>query len=111
MATIYMSVMGKQGIREVGEQIVSKIDYFKKSLEAKSLGKVKFNSPYFKEIAIDFGKDIGEINQKLMDKGFLGGYDLGKDYPQLQGVMLICVTEKRSREEIDGFIQALEEVL
>lgn len=111
MATIYMSVMGKQGIREVGEQIVSKIDYLKDQLESNSLGKIKFSSPFFKEIAVDFGKDITDLNKKLLEKGFLGGYDLGKDYPDLKGVMLLCVTEKRSKSEIDGLVQAIKEVL
>ncbi|MDO4720106.1 MAG: aminomethyl-transferring glycine dehydrogenase subunit GcvPA [Peptostreptococcaceae bacterium] len=111
MATIYMSVMGKQGITEVSEQIISKLAYLKKRLEEKSLGKIRFNVPCYKEIAVDFGKDISELNAKLLEKGFLGGYDLGRDYPELKGNMLICVTEKRSKEEIDGFINALEEVL
>lgn len=111
MATIYMSVMGKQGITEVSEQILSKLAYLKKRLEEKSLGKIRFNAPCYKEIVVDFGKDVTELNAKLLEKGFLGGYDLGRDYPELKGNMLICVTEKRSKEEIDGFINALEEVL
>ncbi|MNC77163.1 putative glycine dehydrogenase (decarboxylating) subunit 1 [compost metagenome] len=48
------------------------------------------------------------VNSKLAQEGYLGGYDLGRDYPELAGHMLVAVTEKRSKEEIDQFASALE---
>lgn len=48
------------------------------------------------------------LQLKLLDAGFIGGYELGKSYPELAGHMLIAVTERRSKEEIDEFARVLE---
>ena len=52
-------------------------------------------------------KPVKEINQKLLQKGIIGGYDLGRDYPELANHMLVAVTEQRSKEEIDIFVKEL----
>lgn len=51
---------------------------------------------------------MSAVNSKLLKEGYLGGYDLGRDYPELSGHMLVAVTEKRSKTEIDEFASALE---
>lgn len=51
---------------------------------------------------------MSAINSRLLKEGFLGGYDLSRDYPELAGHMLVAVTEKRSKTEIDEFASALE---
>ena len=52
-------------------------------------------------------KPVKEINQKLLASNIIGGYDLGRDYPELQNHMLIAVTELRTKEEIDTFVTEL----
>lgn len=69
-----------------------------------------FSAPYFNEFVLKLpkGSEVSEINSKLIKAGYLGGYDLGRDYPELAGHMLVAVTEKRSKTEIDQFASALE---
>ena len=50
---------------------------------------------------------VQEVNRLLLKKGIIGGYDLGRDYPELEGCMLVAVTELRTREEIDTFAKEL----
>jgi glycine dehydrogenase subunit 1 len=52
--------------------------------------------------------DLKAVNSKLLKAGFIGGYDLGTAYPELKGHMLIAVTERRSKDEIDRFVRELE---
>lgn len=53
---------------------------------------------------------VAEINEQLIQKGIIGGYDLGQDYPHLQNTMLVAVTETNSREEIDALVAELKEI-
>ena len=72
-----------------------------------------FSSPFFNEFAVKLpeGTNVKEINSKLLVAGYIGGYDLGAAYPELQGCMLIAVTERRTKEEIDQFIGELEAIV
>ena len=72
-----------------------------------------FAAPTFNEFVIQFpeGTDVGALQLKLLDAGFIGGYELGRDYPELAGHMLIAVTERRSKEEINEFARVLEGLL
>jgi len=54
---------------------------------------------------------VQELSSKLLQHNIIGGYDLGRDYPELAGHMLIAVTEQRTREEIDAFADVLEELV
>ena len=57
------------------------------------------------------GKSVKEINKKLLDKGILGGYDLGEAFPELAGCMLLCATERTTAEDIKALAAALGEIL
>jgi glycine dehydrogenase subunit 1 len=54
------------------------------------------------------GTDIDALNEKLLEEGFIGGYNLSREYPELGSAMLIAVTERRSKEDIDRFAEILE---
>jgi len=54
-------------------------------------------------------RPVSEINERLLDSGILGGFDLGADYPQLKDHMLIAVTEANARHQIDDLVYALQE--
>ena len=58
----------------------------------------------FNEIVVKLNKPVKEMNQKLLASNIIGGYDLGRDYPELQNHVLIAVTEQRTKEEIDTFV-------
>ncbi|MED5020568.1 aminomethyl-transferring glycine dehydrogenase subunit GcvPA [Paenibacillus chibensis] len=109
-ASVYMSVMGKQGMIEVGQLNLQKSHYAAVRLTDIPGVKLAFTSPYFNEFVIQLpdSTSVSDVNTKLLQKGFLGGYDLGRSYPELQGHMLVAVTERRTKEQIDQFASLLE---
>ncbi len=98
-ATVYLAAMGRQGLREVAEQCLQKANYAKKKLSKL----VAFRSPSFKEFVIKTSKPVAEVNKGLLKENIIGGIDLGKDYPELKGHMLLAVTEMVRKAEIDRF--------
>ena len=104
-ATIYLSVLGKQGFREVGYHSLQKANYMKQRLlEIPGLS-AAFSAPSFREFAIKGAVDWKEVNRRLLDQGFIGGLPLARfDLPD---VVLFSVTEARTKEEIDSFVSIL----
>ena len=107
---VYLSVLGKTGLRQVAELCYQKAHY-----AAQQLSKIEgmglcFTEPFFHEFALCVGRPVEEVNAHLLEHGILGGYDLGQDYPALKDYMLIAVTEMNSREEIDTLVEVLSEV-
>lgn len=107
-AAIYMSTMGKQGIVEVAKQCINKSHYAFNTLTKSGRYKPLFNKPFFKEFAVITEVSPEKINSQLMNNGILGGFSLGKHYPELQNSLLLCVTEKRTKEEIDKLVKVME---
>lgn len=93
-------------MKEAAYQNLQKAAYAKKQLKENGV-EVLEGAPSYNEFIIKLGKPIEEINQGLLDKGFIGGYDLGFYYPEYQDHMLLCVTEVRTKEEIDQFAKEL----
>jgi glycine dehydrogenase subunit 1 len=108
-----MSALGKQGLLDVAKLNVQKAHYAAKRLEGLQQTELTFFAPFFNEFAVKLpeGTSVAQLNDYLLGQGIIGGYDLGIDYPELKGHMLIAVTEQRSREEIDQFAASLEEWL
>ncbi|MGU3474044.1 aminomethyl-transferring glycine dehydrogenase subunit GcvPA [Paenibacillus sp. D51F] len=109
-ASIYLSVMGKQGIREAAELNIRKSHYASKTLgSVEGIGLPFGSAPFFNEFVVSLPEGVSakELNSKLLAEGFLGGFDLGSAYPELEGHRLVAVTEKRTKEEIDAFAAAL----
>lgn len=105
-SAVCMSALGKHGIRHMALLNVEKADYTARRLEEK--GFTLYNkAPFFNEFAVKLPRPVKEVNEKLLQKGFIGGYDLGKEYG-LENHMLIAVTDQRTKEEIDAFVEALE---
>lgn len=101
-ATIYLSTMGKKGIREVAEQCLFKAHYAKSLLEQIPGVEIAYpGTQTFKEFVVKTEEPIVDINKRLLDAGIIGGLDLGQIYPELTNHMLLCVTEARSKVEID----------
>ncbi len=109
-AAIYMATIGKEGIREIGVQCIQKAHYAFNELTHSGKYKPLFNKPFFKEFAIKSDACLCEINEKLLENHILGGYNLEQDYPQYKNSTLLCVTEKRSKEEIDKLVKVMEEI-
>jgi glycine dehydrogenase subunit 1 len=107
-AAVYMSLMGKSGIKAVALQAAQKAHYAQKELTKSGKYKPLFNKPFFKEFALKADTEVGKINEVLLENGILGGFDLGRDYPSCSNSLMICVTEKRTREEIDNLVRIME---
>lgn len=112
-ASVYLSVIGRQGLVEVAGLNLQKSHYAKSKLAALPGVTVPFTSPTFNEFVIKLpaGTNMSALQSRLLEAGFIGGYDLSASYPQLAGHMLIAVTERRSKEEIDRFTEILEGLL
>ena len=107
-AAIYLSTLGKQGIREVALQCTQKAHYAFNEITKSGKYKPAFNKPFFKEFVIESHIDNKVISEELMKNGILGGYDLSKDFLQYDNKALYCVTEKRTKQEIDKLAEVLE---
>ncbi len=108
-ASISLTALGKQGVQEMAMMNLQKAHYAKQALKAKGL-EVVFTSPFFNEFVVKLSKPVAEVNKQLVERGIIGGYDLGIDYPELARHMLIAVTELRTKEEIDTLAQELEAI-
>lgn len=107
-AAVYMSVMGKEGIKEAAELCVKKSHYAYNELIKSGSCKPVFNKPFFKEFAVETVVDSRTVKDELLMDGVLGGYLLEQDYPELKNTLLFCVTEKRNKEEIDRLVKLME---
>jgi glycine dehydrogenase subunit 1 len=105
-ASVAMTALGKKGVKEMAIQNIAKAQYAKDVLKSKGFT-IAFEGPFFNEFVVKLNKPVQEVNKKLLEKGIIGGYDLGRDYPELEQHMLIAVTELRTKEEIDTFAEEL----
>jgi glycine dehydrogenase subunit 1 len=99
MATVFMSVYGKQGLRELAEQNLAKAHYLASKL------KPRFSGPFFNEFVVSAPEDI---NRVLLEKKIIGGLPLGRFYPELSGSMLLCATEMSRRADMDKLTETFE---
>jgi glycine dehydrogenase subunit 1 len=110
-ATIYLAWLGPQGLLELGQQCVAKARYTAERLGSLAGASLAFPSaPAFKEFAVRTERPAEEVQRRLIDAGFLAGpvVPVGPDAAD-DRVLLISVTERRTREEIDAFVKAFEE--
>jgi glycine dehydrogenase subunit 1 len=110
-ATIFMETLGKQGLRELAWQNAQKAAYAAGRLAALPGVKKRFTGPVFNEFVVDLPKPWPAVDSALKAKGLIGGYGLGPAYPELGNAALVCVTELRTKDQIDRLVQALQEVL
>ena len=109
-ATIYLSLLGKQGFKQVASLCYQKAHYAAQELGKLKGFKVLSQRLFFHEFVLECPKPVAEINQYLLTQGFLGGYDLSRSFPTLKNQMLVAVTEMNTRDEIDAFIETMKEV-
>ena len=104
-SSIAMSALGKYGVVEMAENNIQNAHYAKEAF--KSAGFEVLGDMNFSEFVVKLNKDVTEINDELYDDGFIGGYDLGLNFDEFKNHMLIAVTELRSKDEIDAFVERL----
>src|SRR3989440_2434034 len=109
-ATIYMAALGKQGFRELGELCLQKAHYAFRQVTALPRFEAAFNAPFFDEFVINAPVATQKLQQHLEQAGIIGGYDLTLDYLGMENCLLFCVTETRTKEDIDQLVKVLKEV-
>ncbi|HEY1581209.1 MAG TPA: aminomethyl-transferring glycine dehydrogenase subunit GcvPA [Terracidiphilus sp.] len=108
MATIFLTVYGKEGIRELAEHNLAKADYAARTLSAQPGAKLLFNgAPHFHEFVLQTQESPAQWAQRLMDEKIVGGLDLSRWYPELKNATLWCATEVVTREAIDHAAKVL----
>jgi len=101
MATVFMALYGKQGLRELAEQNLAKAHYLGERLWR------RFNGPYFNEFVAATGvQSPEEINRRLLSFQIVGGLPLDRFYPELRNSVLLCCTEMCSRADMDAVAEA-----
>jgi glycine dehydrogenase subunit 1 len=110
-ATIFLETLGKQGLRELAFQNAQKAAYAAGRLAAVPGVKRRFTGPVFNEFVVELAKPWAAVDAKLKAKGLIGGYGLGPAFPELGNAALVCVTEMRTKDDIDRLVQALQEAL
>jgi glycine dehydrogenase subunit 1 len=104
---VYLSLMGKQGLKELAEINLSKCEYAKKKLSG--AGTLRFSAPTFNEFVLTLNRDASSVLQALLMEGIVGGLPLKRFYPEMEREILVCVTEKHSKEDIDRLAEILKE--
>lgn len=107
-SAVFMSAMGKEGIREMAEQNISKAHYLANSLTKAGI-EVLSQADFFNEFVIQLKQPINEVNDQLLKENIIGGLDVSEQLG-VSNAMLLCVTEKRSKVEMDKLVIALTEV-
>jgi glycine dehydrogenase subunit 1 len=108
MATIFLSVYGKEGIGELAEHNLAKADYAAKTLSAQLGVKLRFTgAPRFNEFVLQTEEVPAQWSQRLIDAEIVGGIELSRWYPELRNCTLWCATEIITREQIDAAAKAL----
>lgn len=102
-ATMYLTFMGKAGLREVAEQSLQKAHYLAEAFR-KAGFVLPFAAPFFKEFVADVKSDPLELNERLLSDNILGGYALKNDYPELPRHALFCATERRTKEQMNKLV-------
>lgn len=101
--TIYMSVMGKEGVKEVAQMSYDGAHYLHDALIATGLFSDKYERPFFNEFCVKYNGDVDRLQQRFIENGILGGVKVDAD------TLMFAVTEKRTKEEIDKLVNIAKE--
>ncbi|NCJ15341.1 aminomethyl-transferring glycine dehydrogenase subunit GcvPA [Staphylococcus pseudintermedius] len=107
-SSIAMSALGKQGLQEIAVQNMENANYAKE--EFKNNGFTVLDGISYNEFVVRFDRSIAEVNRALLDEGIIGGFDLSVVDDTFENHMLVAVTELRTKEEIDTFVQKAGEI-
>jgi glycine dehydrogenase subunit 1 len=109
-AAVYLSLLGKQGLKQVAELCFHKAHYAAQQISSIHGYKLWSDQPFFNEFVVECPVSIKDLNQILLNNGILGGYDLSESYPRMEKYSLFAVTEMITKYEIDELVKLLAEV-
>jgi glycine dehydrogenase subunit 1 len=109
-AAVYLAALGKCGLRQVAQLCYHKAHHAAAAIDALAGYRVEREAPFFHEFVVHCPRPVADINAALLGQhGIIGGFDLGRFYPERAGQMLLCVTEMNSASQIDRLVSALQE--
>ncbi len=112
-SAVYLSLLGKSGIRELSEHILAKTKYaIRKFSSIDGVDVPLFKAPHFKEFTIRFKRrQADDVLRELLEHKICGGKSLVPEFPELGESVLVCVTELHSKEQIDNYVETLDQLL
>jgi glycine dehydrogenase subunit 1 len=110
-ATVHLTLLGKEGLREQAEQNLAKAQFALSELEKIPGVKRTFSGAFFNEFSVEFPKSVKLVNAELLREKIVGPFVLGSAYPELSKNALVCVTETTSRKDIERFAGAVRKAL
>jgi glycine dehydrogenase subunit 1 len=110
-SAIHLAWLGPQGLREAGEQSAQKAHYLAEQLRELPGVDLVNGSAFVREFGITLPAEPQKVVAGMADRGYLAGISLSADYPEFRHALLVAVTEKRTRAELDGYVAAMKEVL
>jgi glycine dehydrogenase subunit 1 len=106
-ASVYLATMGPQGLREAAQLCFNKTSYLVSRLEDAGMERKYPKQPFFNEVLVKPNRPLKQVMRDASAADCLAGYEIGKDYPELADCLLIAVTEKRTRAEMDALVDLL----
>ncbi len=110
-ATIFMSLLGPEGLKRVAMSCHRNCNRLVEKLSALEGVESLFDAPAFHESVLRLDRPVAEVLEALADRNILGGYDLSQDYPELGNVLLVCATETRNENDFSYYAAQLEDIL
>jgi glycine dehydrogenase subunit 1 len=107
-ASVYMAAMGPKGMQQVAQLCFNKATYLANQLKSAGLSLKHTQHPFFNELCVQLKRPVHDVVQSAHKQGILPGYPIGKEYPELHDCLLIAVTEKRTKEEMDRLAEVLQ---
>ena len=104
---IYLSWLGRRGFVEMGELLARRTDYARERLAAVDGVELLHGAAVFREFAVKLGAPVQDVLDRVSEDGIAAGYALGRDYPEFEAGLLVALTERRSREDIDRLADSL----
>lgn len=110
-SAIYMTLLGRQGLKRLARLNADKAEFLKQQLEKIPGVQVKRSAPTFNEFAVCLPQDAGDVVEAMSRRGIAAGFPLGRYYPGMERYMIVAVTERRTKTEMEGYAKNLKEVL
>jgi glycine dehydrogenase subunit 1 len=110
-AAIHLAWLGRQGFRELGELLVRRTAYARERLAAVEGVELLHGAPVARELAVRLAAPVERVLERCAERGIAAGYPLGREYPEYEDGLLVAITERRTRAQIDALAEALGEAI
>ena len=106
-AMVHLAWLGREGYRELGELLVRRTAYARERLASVEGVELLHEAPVARELAIRVGAPVEAVLERCAERGIAAGYPLGRDYPEHEDGLLVAITERRSKQQIDQLADVL----